>query len=217
MPQSSTEEEQQLTIRKLQLEVEDLERKTGQRNLGVLGHIGTILLPYAALIFTVYQFGDGLERQAKAQEDATNRAFMSPILERQANYYFAAVTAAAQFVSSSDGRIKRQAADRFLELYWGPIVMLESPSIVNGMNTMKFCIERESLCSDAERQMLTLYLGSALQKDYFNSWRLTPSAFSGRTNDYQEELNSTANKVLERIETEGEKPIFSSMPSRPNK
>jgi hypothetical protein len=124
MPQSSSEEEQRLTIRKLQLEVEDLERKTGQRNLGVLGHIGTILLPYAALIFTVYQFGDGLERQAKAQEDATNRAFMSPILERQANYYFAAVTAAAQFVSSSDGRIKRQAADRFLELYWGPLVML---------------------------------------------------------------------------------------------
>ncbi|VVO09681.1 hypothetical protein PS712_03354 [Pseudomonas fluorescens] len=68
MPQSSTEEEQRLTIRKLQLEVEDLERKTGQRNLGVLGQIGTILLPYAALIFTVYQFGEVLKGKPRPRK-----------------------------------------------------------------------------------------------------------------------------------------------------
>lgn len=215
MAQSLNEEEQRLTLHKLHLEVEELERKAWwQRGFGAFGHLGTILLPYAALIFTVYQFADSLDRQAKAQEDAANRAFMAPILEKQANYYFDAVTAAAQFISLSDETVKRRAADRFLELYWGPLVMLESPSIVKGMNTMRFCIERESLCSNAERQNLTLYLGSALQKDYFNSWRLTPSVFSERTHNYQEKVDSTVEKVLERIKSESGN--FISRPTKNN-
>ncbi|MNE83698.1 hypothetical protein D3C80_1805360 [compost metagenome] len=120
-------------------------------------------------------------------------------------------------MSSSDEKVKRQAADRFLELYWGPLVILESPSIVSGMKTMKFCIERASRCSNHEREMLTLYLGSALQKDYFTSWRLTPSDFAGRTYDYRLPLNASVVSVLERMKSEREKPSPSPMSSRPTK
>lgn len=105
---------------------------------------------------------------------------MAPMLAKQAGYYFAAVTAAAQFVNSSDKKVKHKAAESFLKLYWGPFVMFESPTIVIGMRTTKYCIEHESSGSNGGRQMLTLYLSSALQKEYFNSWRLAPSAFAWR-------------------------------------
>jgi hypothetical protein len=139
------------------------------------------------------------------------------MLAKQADYYFAAVTAAAQFVSSSDEKVKHKAAENFLELYWGPLVMFESPTIVKGMRTMKFCIEHQSSCSDGERQMLSLYLGSALQKDYFNSWRLAPSAFAGRTHDYQHSLDNVADSVWEKIKTEGKESIPPSVSSRSDK
>ena len=214
MSDDTAASEVQYRLRKLQLEIQELSYRTSwQRRLGGWAQLGSTLLPYLALIFTVYQFSlqqeltrKSIENQTQSQVEASNRAFMGPVIAKQADFYFETATAAAQYVSSDDPIVQKQAVNRFFALYWEPLVMLESQEVVKGMRAMKFCMERPSRCSAPERQDLALYLASVLQQDYFRSWSLTPEQFAARTHNYQKSVAPTADLIVGRILNEGDGP-----------
>lgn len=184
--------ELQLRLEKLRLEIQEMKRSQAwNRRLGQLLPVISSLLPVMALLFAVQQFNQqqkmataALNRQTDADSLAMERAFMQPVLERQMDTYFEASAAAATYGSTDNPEEKRKARDAFWRLYWGPLVMLESPEVSQAMKHFGACLNGFELCSPKELQDRSLVLSSSLQSDLFGSWKLSPMAYAERSIKY---------------------------------
>ena len=191
--------ERELRIEKLQCEIDQLKRgrQDGGRLKKWLPTI-TSLVPVLALLFAVTQFTTAqknaqqqLVRNAIADSIASERAFMRAVLDRQLSTYFEATSAAATIASSNVAVERAKATETFWRLYFGPLVMLESPDVSRAMKSMGACLQPGAAqCNDIELKNRSLALASALQKDYFASWKLGPDRYAERTINY---AKSTAN------------------------
>ena len=181
----------ELKLEKLRLEIDEMKRNgRWNRRFGRFIPLLSALVPVLALLFAVQQFRAqqdlttrALDRQTMSDKQAAERAFMRPVIERQMNIYFDASAAAATLASSQNPDEQKKARDDFLRLFWGPLVMLESPEVTHAMNEFKRCLDRNC----GELQDLSLALASTFQSDLFNSGMLTPEAYAKRSIDYVQE------------------------------
>jgi hypothetical protein len=139
-----------------------------------------------ALLFAVQQFVQQQKASEKANTAASERAFMQPILNRQMNTYFDASAAAATLASSDDPKERAQAAEMFWKLYYGPLVMLESPEVSGAMKDFGQCVKSQGSCTPERMANLSLALASTLESDLFASWKLSPKEYAERSFNYAE-------------------------------
>ena len=126
-----------------------------------------------------------LIRQAATDSIARERAFMQPVLERQMNTYFEASAAVATLATARSATERDKATDNFWKLFWGPLVMLESPDVSLAMKGIAECLDGgASKCDVDERKNRSLILASALQTDFFSSWKLSPEQYAQRSINY---------------------------------
>lgn len=189
MPSSSSQElanvELELKVEKLNLEIAELKRsQTWNRGLGLALPLLSALIPLLALLFTVQQFVRQQEASARAEKLSSERAFMQPVLEQQMNTYFEASAAAATLASSRSSVKLDEARETFFRLYYGPLVMLESPEVSRAMKNFRACIDLPEECPPGGLQTLSLSLASSLQTDFFSSWNLSPESYAKRSIDY---------------------------------
>ena len=195
MPQSPdalAAQELELKVEKLRSEIAQLHR--GQSTISRVKDwlpIFTTAIPMLALAFAALQFTtqqqaqqNQLTRNAVADSLADERTFMGPVLDRQMNLYMSAITAAATIAGSKDESEKRKATDTFWTLYWGPLAMYESRSVSTAMIDFGNCLNAGTQCSPSDRQQKSLALATALQTDYFASWKLSPTAYAERSAKY---------------------------------
>jgi hypothetical protein len=187
--------ERELRIEKLQCEIDQLKRAREVKAQGWFKQwLPTItsLVPVLALLFAVMQFTTAqkaaqkqLERNAIADSIASERTFMRAVLDRQLSTYFEATSAAATIASSKVGAERTKAIDNFWRLFYGPLVMLESPDVSGAMKAVGECLEMPAPgCTELALKRRALALASALQKDYFASWKLGPDKYAERTINY---------------------------------
>jgi hypothetical protein len=98
-----------------------------------------------------------------------------PFLERQLTLYTEATQNAAILATSSDAAAIEKARQRFWELYWGELAMVEN----GGINVNKGGVESAMVlfgqclnknCSQAELQPLALKLAHACRDSLADSW-----------------------------------------------
>lgn len=187
---STSDSELELRLEKMRLEITELKRRQAwDRRVGRLLPIISALVPVLALVFAVQQFAnqqnltrDAMKRQAESERIAAERAFMQPVLSRQMNIYFEASAAAAKIASTQDSADKKKAQETFWELYWGPLVMLESQPVSGAMKSFGACLAESPRCQELKQRALAL--SSTLQSDLFESWKLSPDAYAQRSINY---------------------------------
>ena len=185
--------ELELRIEKLRCEIEELKHSHAwNRRIGQWLPFISTLLPALALVIAVHQFTQEqaagrqqLIRQAATDSIARERAFMQPVLERQMSTYFEASAAAATLATARSASERDKAIDTFWKLFWGPLVMLESPEVSGAMKGIAECLDGGvSTCDAKERKNRSLVLASALQTDFFSSWKLSPEQYAQRSINY---------------------------------
>ncbi|MDB4883003.1 MAG: hypothetical protein JWL95_1769 [Gemmatimonadetes bacterium] len=200
MPPDLETRERELRIEKLQGEIDQLKRARDEKGrVKQWLPLVTSLVPVLALLFAVTQFTAAqraaqqqLVRNAIADSIASERAFMRAVLDRQLSTYFEATSAAATIASSKSATDRARAIDAFWRLYFGPLVMLESPDVSGAMKQVGACLETAAVaCTEAELKNRSLALASALQKDYFASWKLGPDRYAERTINYSKSSATT--------------------------
>jgi hypothetical protein len=189
--QNATSTEQKLEIDKLKLEIEELKRShEWNRRGGKVLSVVSALLPALALLVAFKQFSQQQMAQTSANQAASERAFMQPVLGRQMNLYFETSEAAATLASSQDLVERAKARDSFLRLYLGPLPMIESPDVSLAMKNFRACLDLPRGCPPRELEDLSLALASSLQSDFFASWNLGPQEYAKRSINYAEILRS---------------------------
>jgi hypothetical protein len=192
VPSDLPRRELELKIEKLQCEIDQMKRGREEKNrLKQWLPVITGLVPALALLFAVTQFTAAqvaarkqLVRNAVADSIASERMFMRPVLDRQLSTYGEASSAAATLASSTAPAERAKAIDTFWKLYWGPLVMMESPEVSGAMKAIGECLARAAACPEDDMKSRSLALASALQTDYFSSWKLSPDRYAQRSINY---------------------------------
>lgn len=185
--QNAASIEKELELEKLRLEIEELKQSQAwNRRVGTILPVLSALIPALALLIAFEQFSEQQMAQTRANQAASERAFMQPVLGRQMNLYFEVSAAAATLASSRDQQERANALDTFLRLYWGPLVMIESPDVSLAMKKFRACLEFPKGCPSGGLEGLSLALASSLQSDFFASWKLSPEEYAKRSINYAE-------------------------------
>src|SRR5437016_10086000 len=142
----------------------------------------TALVAVAGFLFGVYQYQkqQGLNRMSATE--SRDREFLRPLWEKQVALYFDASEAAATIATTSDPEERRKAEARFWTLYWGPLVMVESPEVSGAMKKFGNCLRGEG---DGDLRDLSLSLASAFQSSLTEGANLRLVEFSKGKIDYR--------------------------------
>jgi hypothetical protein len=146
--------------------------------------IVSILIAVGTFLFGVVQYSTN---QRQRQEDETKQArseavqrklaAQRPYLEHQLELYIAASRSGATIASSDDEKAVRDARQRFWELYWGELSMVEDQEVESAMARFG-----EALSVGASRSQLeqcSLALSHALRESLARSWGV--EAWKSRT------------------------------------
>jgi len=111
--------------------------------------------------------------------EAETRQFEArqPFLQKQLELYTEATNNASIIATSSDPKALNTARQRFMELYWGELALVENggllsneDSVENAVAKFKQCLD--SNCSQDELQQLALKLAHACRDSLAISWNV---------------------------------------------
>jgi len=132
--------------------------KVGIKILGLVGAVGSFI--WGVIVWRAAQ----KERQASATRDATK-----PFLEKQLLFYSEATAVASRIATLSDGVDRKKNIQRFWELYWGELAMVESKDVESAMvNLGRALIENPSDRGSLEQ--LSLRLADSCRHSLAKSW-----------------------------------------------
>jgi hypothetical protein len=97
-----------------------------------------------------------------------------PFLNRQLEYCFEASEIAAQLVVETDTEKFETAERRFMQLFWGPLAIVEDDNVARAMMRFALALDNGSKQS-APRQSLTgpsLDLAAEIRKLLIKSWKV---------------------------------------------
>ncbi len=132
-----------------------------------------LLTAIAAGVWTYYKFRDDRAVDLAHQQETVNRdekarknELNSFIFQRQSGLYFDAARSAATIATSKDAKRLKEARDRFEELYWGELVVVEDRRVELAMISFFLCY-KTSGCQRRSVNQLNLPLDAAkLLKKY---------------------------------------------------
>jgi hypothetical protein len=137
--------------------------------------IATVVGAVASFFWGVYQW-----REKSSQElDARNRESAGlaetrkieatkPFLERQLLLYSEATNIAAQVATKGDSEAGKKAQNRFWELYWGELALVENRKVETAMKRMGDALLRNA--STQELEQASLAIAHACRESLDKSW-----------------------------------------------
>lgn len=183
-------------LKKLELEIEELERKkTWQYKLSQYIPLITALVAVGGLLLNTQQFLSAQKAQSEKEEkvkiqeekqqketsereaEAKEREFRKPFWEKQINTYFEAANVAAVIATLPAGNIDRKKAEeRFRQLYFGPLVLVEDEEVMKAKVSLYNCLDEldEECTSEPSKtfrlQTLSLGLANKCRASIGTSW-----------------------------------------------
>jgi len=142
----------------------------------------TALVAVAGFLFGVFQYQKQQSLNRMSAAESRDREFLRPLWERQVAIYFDASEAAATIATTSDSEERRKAEAKFWMLYWGPLVMVESPDVSGAMKNFGKCLRGEG---EGDLRDLSLKLASAFQASLTEGANLRLVEFSKGKIDYR--------------------------------
>ena len=144
--------------------------------------IGSIMIAVATFVFGVVQFSANQKaRLAQAETEARK-----PYLERQLQLYADASRAAATLATASDPKTLAEARQRFFQLYWGELAMVEDLAVDKAMHEFAIALERElpphvlQICSIRLSHLLRKSLEHSFGSEVWRSpYKVEPSCLAG--------------------------------------
>jgi len=155
--------------------MDDRQARTVDTAIKVVG----ILLAVAGFWDGIRRYNEGRMAEARsAAERARQAAIVSvresrkPFLERQLALYFEATKAAAQLSTLPRGAAWNAARQRFWELYWGELGLVEDPGVLAAMVTFGQAVTayEHGTGSQAELHQLSLGLARACRSSLQSEW-----------------------------------------------
>jgi len=104
------------------------------------------------------------------------KEFRMPLWDKQLSLYFEATEVATKTATLPDGLEKTKAVDKFWELYYGPLVVVEdNKNVAQAMINFGNCLgganaKEPRNCSGAELRNLALELGQKCRESIADSW-----------------------------------------------
>lgn len=130
------------------------------RTLKILVLLGA----FGSFLWGVYQYSDATRARAEAQRLEASK----PFLERQLALYSEATQVAARIATSDDDSVKIAAIERFWQLYWGELALVEDVGVEKAMS--RFGIALELMELEGQLPELSLELAHACRKSLAKSW-----------------------------------------------
>lgn len=130
-----------------------------------------ILGPIGVALWTVFEFSASARIEAR-----------KPFLERQLGLCLEATRVAAIIATATDEEHRKKANDRFWELYWGELVIVENNEVKTAMNNFKHALDKlqtntplnperpESSIQGPQLETLSLLLGEKCRDLIAESW-----------------------------------------------
>ena len=185
-------------LKKMELEIDELQRKkTWQYKLTQFIPLITALVAVGGLLLNTQQFLAVQEAQlqkekdAKVQEEkqqkdiaereaaAKEREFRKPFWDKQINTYFEASNVAATIATLPATNIeRRKAEERFKQLYFGSLVLVEDEDVMKAKVAFRNCLEEldEECTSEPSKtfrlQTLSLGLANKCRASIGTSWTI---------------------------------------------
>jgi hypothetical protein len=147
------------------------------------------ILAIAGFLFGIFQYRKQQVLNRTAAAESRDREFLKPLWEKQLAIYFDTSQAAATIATTTDPKERQEAKQKFWTLYWGPLMIVESPTVYGAMKAFGECLTGET---QGNLQDLSLELGSPLQAS------LTEGANLRWPTRAEEERPSENNRQLKR-------------------
>ncbi len=136
--------------------------------------VATLVGVVASFLWGVYVWKDKSDKEIVQQRVDAERLSgtrrieaTKPFLERQLKLYTEASQVAA-VIATSDTAARRKAVDRFWELYWGELALVENTEVEAAM--VAFGGGLKNKASTSELQQLSLRLAHACRLSLDKSW-----------------------------------------------
>ena len=176
----------QLEIEKLEVEIANTRKDQLIDSIVRLTPLLTVLVTVIGLGFTVWQYSAEQQKNRRERTETAQREFMKPLLEKQRELYFEASSAAATIAASSDPEERRRAINTFWQLYWGPLIFVESQEVSGAMKRFGECLNGDCLSEgdqpnqpkDVKLKTLSLALASTMEASSLKTWNAKPEDFT---------------------------------------
>ena len=193
-PETADDVRAALEVKKLQLEVEQLQRDAGWRSwAGLLTPFVSALVAVAGVWIGLHQFTlqhdaavtrEVQQRQQSDREAAQRRQseLQAPFWQKRIEYYLAASDAAATITLTSDEQERRRAEAEFWSLYLGPMAVVEDDDVELAMIRFGNCVDGSEKCSRSEYVARSLAISHACRQSIGDAWRLGLQDLKGKYN-----------------------------------
>lgn len=128
--------------------MEDIIDNSSPKNWDLIVKVVGLIALMASGFWTLYKFRDDrrvdLEHRHDADvkdDKAREQEFNKYVFERQTDLYFEAARTAASIASSENRESVKKATDRFYELYWGELVVVEDRRVELAMIAFNECLD----------------------------------------------------------------------------
>jgi hypothetical protein len=116
--------------------------------------------------------------------DAREMEFRRPFWEKQINLYFEASSAVSVMANSTDISEKRKAEEKFWQLFYGPLVIVEDANVEKAMiaisTHLNDCRADPDSCQDYRLKNLSLSLASTCKESIGRSWKIKLEQLKGK-------------------------------------
>jgi len=171
----------QLEIKKLSFEAESLGNKRFQADKVMkFVPLVTVIIAVAGFWFTVHQYNDQQAAAATKQAADREQALLKPVWDRRLELYFSASEAAATMALSKDKTERDKAESKILQLYAGPLIIVEDPDVEAAMIKIYKCVTGEDSCDDAEKQRRSQALVSRARDSIGKSYNIRLGDLKGK-------------------------------------
>jgi hypothetical protein len=123
-----------------------------------------VLIALGGFLWGVTNFMLTARIQAEARRLEARKVF----LDRQLKLYTEATQVAATMATTTDAEKLAKAEERFWELYWGELSMVENRAVEGAMVGIRNCLA--SNCTQADLQQKALALAKACRDSLNQSW-----------------------------------------------
>ncbi len=189
----------ELEIKKLKYDVESLGSKSDLLEKVIkFIPVMTILIAVAGFWLTVIQYNTqqtearkqqaAMAEQYNAQQAATaaqqasdrEQALLKPVWEKRLELYFTASETAATIALSNDKTERDKAEAKFMQLYAGPLVIVEDADVEGAMINFHSCLTGQDACDQPELQRRSLTLASKARDSIGKSFNVKLGDLKGK-------------------------------------
>ncbi len=184
-------EREQLETQKLQEEIKELRRKNNwERFIGYFLPFLTVLAAVVGLVISYNQFNQRLEDDRRSREDqlkaglkrdyeSREKEFQKTFWDKQILLYTEAANATSTIANSQPETDEwKKAKNRFWQLYWGELVLVEDIDVSKAMKEFGNCLKGfgDQCDTPAKREFtlkqLSFKLSNECRKSLVKSWSI---------------------------------------------